>query len=310
MLAPMSITNIKQRKATRTSIARQEGRAAYTFIAPFSIGFVIFNVIPFFYALGISMMDYNSLKDLSSLKFIGFDNYARIFNDSIALSAIVKSGFYTLIYVPGVIILSFLMAVLFNAKFYMRPLSRTLILMPYVANVVAISIVWAIVLDPYDGPVNTLLRGFGIAPPMWLGGTGSALPTIGMISIWLNFAFQTIVFLAALQGVPKDYYEAAELDGAGRLRKMINITIPLVSPTTFFLVITSVIGSFQNYSIVRMLTGGGPGTSSRVLSLNIYEEAFSFNKFSYASAQSMIQFLIILAFTIVLMKGQKKWVHY
>lgn len=306
----MSRVNLNTRKLACHSISKQEGTAAYTFIAPFLIGFLIFNVIPFFYAFGISLMDYNSLKALSSLRFIGLENYVRFFNDSIALGAVWKSAIYTLVYVPGVIVLSFLVAVLFNVKFYWRTLSRTFILMPYVANVVAISIVWSIVLDPYDGPVNSILRSVGFDPPMWLGGTSTALPTIGMVSIWQNFAFQTIVFLAALQGVPRDYYEAAELDGAGRWRKMINITVPLVSPTTFFLVITSVINSFQNFSIVRMLTGGGPGTASRVLSLNIYEEAFSYNKFSYASAQSIIQFLVILALTILLMKGQKRWVHY
>lgn len=300
----------KHPKGARNSIARQESRAAYMFVLPFLIGFVVFSVVPFIYALGISVMNYNSLKDISSIKFTGLDNYVRVFQDPIALQAMGKSLYYTAVYVPGVIVVSFLVAVLFNEKFYLRPLSRTLILIPYVANVVAIAMVWSIVLDPYEGPVNTILKSIGLNPPMWLGGIDSALPTIGMISIWLNFSFQTIVFLAALQGVPRDYYEAAELDGAGRLRKMMNITVPMVSPTTFFLVVTSVIGSFQNYSIVRMLTNGGPGISSRVLSLNIYEEAFSYNKFSYASAQSILQFLIILVFTIILMKGQKKWVHY
>lgn len=300
----------RQPAGSRGSIARQESRAAYTFILPFLIGFLIFSVVPFFYAVGISLTNYNSLKPFSSIRFAGLDNYVRFFQDPIALQSLLKSLYYTAVYVPGVIVTSFIIAVLFNEKFYMRKLSRTLILIPYVANVVAIAMVWSIVLDPYEGPVNTILRGIGLDPPMWLGGTSSALPTIGLISIWLNFSFQTIVFLAALQGVPRDYYEAAELDGAGRFRKMLSITVPLVSPTTFFLLVTSIIGSFQNYSIVRMLTNGGPGIASRVLSLNIYEEAFSFNKFSYASAQSVLQFLVILVFTIILMKGQKKWVHY
>lgn len=306
----MSGIDVIKGKSKQYSIVKEEARAAYLFIAPFFIGFIIFIIIPFLYAFVISLMDYNSLKQLDKVRFYGLENYIRFFNDPIAINAIWKSAVYTMIYVPGLIVVSFLMAVLFNISFYWRTLSRTFILMPYVSNVVAISIVWSIVLDPYDGPVNWVLKNLGFNPPLWLGGLGTALPTVAMISIWLNFAFQTIVFLAALQGVPKDYYEAADLDGASRWRKMINITIPLVSPTTFFLLITSVINSFQNFSIVRMLTNGGPGTSSRVLSLNIYEEAFSYNKFSYASAQSIIQFLIILVITIVLMKGQKKWVHY
>lgn len=300
--------NTKKRK--QASIYKQEGRAALIFILPFLIGFAIFNIIPFVYALVISFMDYNTLKDISTIKFLGFDNYVKFFNDPIALKAVVKSFTYTAIYVPGLLISSFFVAILFNRQFFMRKLSRTMILIPYVANVVAIAMVWSIILDPYDGPVNTILSGLGFDPPMWLGGTSTALPTIAIISIWLNFSFQTIVYLAALQEVPSELYEAAELDGANAIQRIFKITVPLVSPTTFFLMVTSIIGSFQNYAIVRMLTNGGPGISSRVLSLNIYEEAFSYNKFSYASAQSMVQFAVILVFTIILVRGQKKWVHY
>lgn len=298
------------KKRKYVSTFKQEKKAALMFILPFMIGFAVFNVIPFFYALVISFMDYNSLKDMSTIKFLGLDNYIRFFNDPIALKAIVKSFTYTAIYVPGLLIGSFFVAVLFNRQFYLRKLSRTLILIPYVANVVAIAMVWSIVLDPYDGPVNTIIRSLGFEAPMWLGGTETALPTIAVIAIWLNFSFQTIVYLAALQEVPVELYEAAELDGASPLKRILKITVPLVSPTTFFLMITSIIGSFQNYAIVRMLTNGGPGISSRVLSLNIYEEAFAYNKYSYASAQSIVQFAIILVFSIILLRGQKKWVHY
>ncbi|MWV43967.1 ABC transporter permease subunit [Paenibacillus sp. HJL G12] len=288
----------------------RERGAAWVFVLPFVIGFLIFNIIPMAYSVYISFMDYNSFKALNSIKFIGFDNYVRLFHDPIALNAFVKSFIYTVFYVPGLILLSFLVATLLNRAFALRALTRTLILMPYVANVVAVSIVWSILLDPFGGPVNQLLTKLGMDPPLWLSGVKTALPTIAGINVWQSLAFQTIVFLAALQGVNKELYEAADIDGASRWRRLWSITLPVISPTTFFLVITSIIGSFQNYASVRMLTNGGPGTSSRVISLNIYEEAFTLNHYSYASAQAIILFAIVLVITIIQWKGQKRWVHY
>ncbi|GGH10503.1 carbohydrate ABC transporter permease [Paenibacillus segetis] len=309
MVAHLLFSEVNYLKSIRLMMKSGEARAGILFILPFFIGFLIFNILPIIYALFISFVDYNTLKP--SFNFIGFDNFVRVFHDQIALNAYLKSLIYTLLYVPGVIIVSFLVSVVLNRKFHWRPVSRTMILIPYVANVVAIAMVWSIILDPYDGPINALLHLIGISnPPMWLGGVGSSLPTIALINVWQSIAFQTIVFLAALQGVPKELYEASELDGAGKWRQMINITIPLVSPTTFFLVITSIIGSFQNYASVRALTNGGPGVSSRVISLNIYEEAFTYNRYSYAAAQAILLFVIILIVTIIQWKGQKKWVHY
>lgn len=286
-----------------------EAKAGIGFVLPFLAGFLIFNLFPLLYAFYISLVDYNTLKP--SFNFIGFDNFTRIFHDPIALQAYWSSFLYTLIYVPALIVLSFFLAVLLNRKFFLRPVSRTMILIPYVANVIAIAMVWSMILDPYDGPVNAFLHLIGVQnPPMWLGGTKTALPTIALVNVWQSLSFQTIVFLAALQGVPKELYEASELDGAGRWKKIRNVTIPLVSPTTFFLVITSVIGSFQNYASVRALTNGGPGVASRVISLNIYEEAFTYNRYSYAAAQAILLFGVILVITIIQWRGQKKWVHY
>ncbi|MBQ4899239.1 sugar ABC transporter permease [Paenibacillus sp. Marseille-P2973] len=293
----------------RESMKSSEAKAGIGFILPFLAGFLIFNLFPLLYAFYISLVDYNTLKP--SFNFIGFDNFTRIFHDPIALQAYWSSFLYTLIYVPALIVLSFFLAVLLNRKFFLRPVSRTMILIPYVANVIAIAMVWSMILDPYDGPVNAFLHLIGVQnPPMWLGGTKTALPTIALVNVWQSLSFQTIVFLAALQGVPKELYEASELDGAGRWKKVRNVTIPLVSPTTFFLVITSVIGSFQNYASVRALTNGGPGVASRVISLNIYEEAFTYNRYSYAAAQAILLFGVILVITIIQWRGQKKWVHY
>jgi multiple sugar transport system permease protein len=298
-------------KQRSVSIKQQERWVAVSFVAPFLLGFLLFNIFPIIYALAISFMDYNQLRQLTTIHFLGIGNYTRMLSDPIVGSAFLKSFYYSLVYVSGIMVFSFLFAELLNKTFYLRAISRTMILVPYVANVVAVAMVWSILLDPFDGPVNSVLRTFGIHnPPLWLGGTNTALATVGLINVWQNLAFQTIVFLAALQGVPKDLYEACEIDGASKWQKIKYVTLPLVSPTTFFLIVTSIIGSFQNYASVRMLTNGGPGISSRVISVNIYEDAFSFNQYSYSSAQAMVLFFLILVITILQWKVQKKWVHY
>ncbi|WP_157950151.1 carbohydrate ABC transporter permease [Vallitalea okinawensis] len=290
---------------------KQEERLGWLFIMPFIMGFFIFNLLPLIYGVVISFLDFNSLGAMNNLEFVGLENYIKIFQDKIALSAYVKSFYFTIIYVTGIISSSLIMALLLNRKFYLRTLTRTMIYLPYVANVIAVAMIWSIILDPYDGPVNTLLGLAGVENlPMWLGGVKTALPTVALINVWLNLAFQTIVFLAALQEVPKELYESASIDGASAWNRFLNVTLPMISPTTFFLIITSIIGSFQNYAIISALTQGGPGIATRVIAKNMYDEAFVYSKFSYSSAQAMILFVIILFITIVQWKGQKKWVHY
>lgn len=293
------------------NLRKQEEKAAITMVLPFMIGFIIFGLIPVIYAIVLSFLNYNSLMDLKEVKWVGLSNYVQVFQDEVALKSFLKSFYYILIYVPSTLIFGFTMAILLNKAFYGRTVIRTFILMPYVSNLVAVAMVFSILLDPFNGPVNTLLGYLGVDnPPMWLAGSKEVIPTVAMISVWQGSAFHTIVYLAALQGVPKELYEAAEIDGASPWKKIKNITLPMISPTTFFLIIVSIINALQNYSAIKVYTDGGPGDASRVISYNIYEEAFSYNHFSYAGAQSVLLFLIVLAITIIQWKGQKKWVHY
>jgi len=207
--------------------------------------------------------------------------------------------------------ISLLMAILMNNSFYLRRFTRSLILMPYVSNVAAIAIVWSIILNPFDGPVNFILRGLGLRNlPMWLAGVRTALTVSALIYTWQNLAFQTIVFLAAIQEVPAELNEAGHIDGANAWQRFAHITFPGISPTTFFLVISTIIGSTQNFAIIQNLTGGGPGTATEVAAINIYNLAFKYNKYSVASAQSVLLFLVLLAITILQWRGEKKWVNY
>lgn len=295
----------------KLSSRKQEIITGYLFLAPFMVGLIIFVIAPIIYTIYLSMMDFNTMRDLKNLKFVGFKNYIDVFSDMTAVKSYLRNIEYSIIYVPSMIILSLIMASLMNKKFKLRTISRTMIFMPYVANVTAVAIVFNVILNPFDGPVNTVLRLIGIPnPPQWLIDPATVMPTTALIATWSNLAFQTIVFLAAMQDVPIELYEAADIEGAGAWARFTKITLPWISPTTFFLIVTTIIGSTQNFSNVYTLTGGGPGDSTTVAVISIYNNAFQFGKFSFASAQTMILFVVLLVITIIQWGGQKKWVHY
>jgi multiple sugar transport system permease protein len=299
--------------ARRSSILLREGRVALLFIAPFFLGFAVFNLLPLFYSVFLSLVNFNSFGEIRVNEFIGARNYLRAFADRLAMASYARSFLFSLIYVAGIIVVSFFAALLLDRKLYLRTVSRTMIYMPYVANVVAIGIVWSIVLNPFEGPINTLLRAIGVPEkslPQWLTGVRSSLPTVAAIKVWQNLAFQTIVFLAALQDVPRELYECAEIDGAGWWRKLFRITLPMISPTTFFLIVVTVIGSFNSFSIVKALTDGGPGNATRIITVFIYEQAMKYSYYSYANALACLLFLFILVVTLIQWKAQVRWVHY
>ncbi|MBU3157156.1 carbohydrate ABC transporter permease [Clostridium estertheticum] len=299
---------------TKGSMEKQEGGIAIFFLAPFMIGYLIFELIPIISTVVMSFINLNSLRgitDFASIKFVGFENYINIFKDSDAIMAYGRSMLYTLYYVPLLNIIAIVLALLITRQLYLRTAIRTMIFMPYVANIVAVAILFGTLLNPFGGPINELLKSLGINnPPMWLFGKNTSLPTIAGISIWKDLAFQMVVYMAAINNVSKELYESADVEGASIFTKITKITIPMISPTIFAMVITSIINSFQNYAIVKTMTDGGPGNASRVAVLNIYQQAFEYNKFSYASAQAMLLFLIILVVTLIQWKGQKRWVHY
>ncbi len=304
---------VAQKAVRRSAALRREGRTALLFIAPFFLGFLVFNLLPLFYSVFLSLVNFNSFGEIRTDQFVGLRNYLRAFADRLALASFGRSFYFSLLYVIGIIVLSLFVALLLNRRLYLRTVSRTMIYMPYVANVVAIGIVWSIVLNPFSGPINSLLALAGVpkgALPQWLLGVRSSLPTIAAIKVWQNLAFQTIVFLAALQDVPRELYECAEIDGAGWWRRLLRITLPMISPTTFFLIVVTVIGSFNSFAIVKALTDGGPGSSTRIITLFIYEQAVKYSYYSYANALACLLFVFILAVTLVQWKAQEKWVHY
>jgi multiple sugar transport system permease protein len=295
----------------KLSTKNQEIITGFAFLAPFMIGYTIFVIIPVFYTVFLSMMDFDNIGKMSHMKFVGLRNFIEIFKDQATVGSYFKSLEYSLVYIPCMIIFSLLMASLMNKNFKLKTLSRTMIFMPYVANVTAVAIVFNVILNPFDGPVNKILKSIGFNnPPQWLLDTSMALPVSALIAVWANMTFQTILFLAAMQDVPQEMYEAADLEGASSWTKLTRITLPWISPTTFFLVVTTIIGSTQNFSNIYTLTKGGPGGATEVAMVSIYKNSFEFNKFSFASAQTIVLFGVLLIVTIIQWRGQKKWVHY
>ncbi|MCT4544297.1 MAG: sugar ABC transporter permease [Vallitalea sp.] len=295
----------------KLSISKKEAITGMLFILPYTIGFILFHGLPFVLSFVLSMTDLRFISKLDNVHFVLLDNFKEMFNDPFFWQAFTKSILYSVIYVPLIMILSLVLALLVNKKIYAKNTIRTMIFMPYVSNIVAISLVWSLLLAPMDGPINNLLRSIGITnTPMWLMGIKTALPTVAIIAVWQGIGLQFVTYLAALQGVPKELIEASQIDGANRWQSFRHVTLPLISPTTFFLLITSIICSLKNFDIVQVLTKGGPGTSSRVLSLNIVRETFTSYRMGYASAQAIFVFIFILIITMIQWRGQKKYVNY
>ena len=301
----------KNTKVQRYKFGKEEQRLGYLFILPFTIGFFIFHALPVFVSIVVSTTNMEFLSNLSNLKFIGLRNFVRLFQDTDVMQALFRSFTYTILYVPTIIILGLFLALLINGQIYAKGFIRTAFFMPYVSNFVAIAIVWSVVLDYKDGIINQTLRSFGVSnPPLWLMGEKTVIPTIVFIVTWQGVGLFMIVYLAALQNVPKELYEAANIDGANFREKFIHITLPMISPTTFFCIVTAIITSFQNFGPIQVLTKGGPGQASTTLGINIYLETFSNYRMGYATAQAIVLFVIILIFTIIQWNSQKRWVNY
>ncbi|CAG7639908.1 carbohydrate ABC transporter permease [Paenibacillus allorhizosphaerae] len=290
---------------------KKEAFTGWLFIMPAIIGFGLLTVIPIIFSLVISFTDWNFMEGLKGIRFTGFHNYTQMWSDQWFTDSLKNNLIFAVTTVPLIMIFSLLTAVGLNhGAFFKTPL-RMIIFMPYVSSIVAVSLVWALLYSPSQGPINQALRRFGIEhPPGWLSDPKWALAAIIIMSVWAAIGYNMVIYLAGLQSIPKDLYEASSIDGAGKVRQFFSVTIPLLSPTTFFVLITCIIHSFQVFAAIFMMTQGGPGTSTSVLTFYIYQTGFSFYKMGYASAMAWILTLIIFLVTIVQWIGQKRWVNY
>lgn len=286
----------------------RESRLAWIFITPYLIGYTLFHFLPLVISFFMSFTDLKYISKLDSVEFVGLNNYIEIFSDDMFKKSMLNSMLFTLMYVPLILIIGLVLAVLVNKNLYVRNLIRSMLFMPYVSNMVAVAVVWSILLDPISGPINMFLRAVGIKDvPMWLMSSDSALFTVTIIAVWQGVGLQFVTYLAALQNVPLELKEAASIDGANKRQIFFHVTLPCIMPTTFLLTITSTIGSLKNFTIIQVMTAGGPGNATTVLPLNIVNTAFSTMRMGYASAQAMVMFAIVMAITAVQWKLQKKY---
>jgi multiple sugar transport system permease protein len=296
---------MKTRRLSRTNRNRL---IALGFLTPNLLGFLVFTVIPIGIGIGMSLFKWDGANEPV---FIGLYNFARMFTDGKFQSSLFITFLYTALTVPITIILSLLVASLLTANIRFSTFYRSIFFFPYIASIVAVAIVWQFLYHADMGPINEFLRSIGIAdPPRWTSSKDTALVAVAIMNVWRSVGYYMVLYIAGIVGIPTVYYEAAAVDGANVWQRFWHITLPMLSPTTFFVVIISIINSFQSFTPIYVMTGGGPGTATQVLVFRIYEEAFVLSNFGYASAMAVVLFLIVLLFTIFQFRSQEKQVVY
>ncbi len=291
-----------------TRMERREMLTGMAFILPSFLGFLVFTLIPVIISLFLSFTKWNFMEGWGAIKFTGLENYIRLFTDEWFLNSYRNNILFTLFTVPALLALGLVMATVINKHIFGGGAVRVMIFIPYIASVVAVCAVWMVLLQPSYGPVNQILRAIGIEnPPNWLADFKWSLPSIMIIYVWQQVGYYSIVFLAGLKGIPEDVYEAARVDGASTIRQFFSITIPLISPTTFFLAIMGIIGSFKVFDQISVLTQGGPGSSSSVMAYYVYRTAFEYFDMGYANTLAWALFVLVFAVTLIQWKLQAKF---
>lgn len=288
--------------------ARKQRLIGYLFVLPNIIGVLIFFFIPALFIIAISFTDWKFTTKTAN--FVGLRNFERLMHDDMFYESLVNTVVF-LVSVPVSIMLAFFVALLLNKQVYIKSWLRAMYFLPYITSGVAVAFVWMLLFDAQKGPINQLLRAIGISnPPGWFSTTSTAMISYDIIWIWLLLGYNMVIYLAALQEVPRELLEAAKVDGAKPWHTVTRIILPLVSPTTFFLLLTGFVITIKAFGIIEAVTRGGPGTSSQVLSLYVYKTAFRYYDMGYAGAISIVLFAFILLITLLQWYGQKKWVHY
>ena len=270
----------------------------YTFVLPDFIGLLVFIIIPIIYSFYMSLYDWN----FANIKqFIGIQNYVTMFSDSEWWQSLGRTFKLTLLYVPALFIL---FAVLINYVKNEKAAGfvKTAFLLPYSITSVIASCLWMFLYMDRSGFINVFLKAFGLKGEKFLGSTSQAMVCIAVVLIWINLGYNIILFLSAIKDIPYSYYEAAKLDGANSWQTFWKITFPLLKPTSIFVLITSVIASFQCLDLIMVMTGGGPAKSTEVASLYIYKQSFEMMKAGYGAGLSVVMFLILTVLAVIMLK--------
>lgn len=276
------------------------------YVAPWIAGFALFTVYPFAYSLYLSMTSWTGI---GPKQFVGLHNYVQMFTDDpLFLKSLWNTAYYMIFSLPGQMLVAFLLAILLNQRVRLMPVFRVAFYLPSVTAGVATAVLWVYILGP-DGVVNQFLSLFGLQGPNWFGSTTWAMPGLIIMSFW-GVGQTMVIYLAALQSVPKDLYDSAEIDGANSLQRTRHVTFPMITPVIFLTLILGVINSAQTFTVALVITNGGPNNSTLFILLYIYNNAFRFFKLGYASAMAWMLFLMMLLFTAVQFVLARRWVFY
>jgi len=281
----------------RLSLAvRRDWLPALLFLTPNIVSIGLFTLLPVVAGFFLSFTSWDMLSDPV---WIGFDNYLKLISDRQFWNSLGNTVIYTMIVIPGGLALSLALALALNSKIKGTAFYQAVFFLPYVSSTVAVALVWKWIYHPDYGVLNAILKAVGLPGVNWLTDPKIALVSVAMVQIWQTAGYNMVLFLAGLRSIPREYYEAARLDGATPWQTFWSITVPLLMPTIFFVTTTSIIASFQVFNLIYVMTGGGPGTSTKVYVYYLWENGFSFFKMGYASALAYVLFIIILAITLL-----------
>jgi multiple sugar transport system permease protein len=284
----------------------REWAEGYIFAAPFIIGFLVFTAGPMGYSIWMALQRWNLI---SPPQYVGLKNFIEMLSDPQVNLSLYNSAFYTIFAVPIQLVISFTLALALTQKIKFRDVYRSGFYMPIIIPLVAWSVVWQRVLHPEFGILNEMLGWLGIPPQPWLFDPSLAKPAFIFMSFWM-IGRQMVIFIAGLGNIPDSLLEAANIDGAGPIRRLFSITIPLMTPLIFYNMVIAIVNSFQSFIPARVMTDGGPENATLFAVLNIYREGFNFFNMGYASALAWEFFVIVIGFTIVQFYGSRRWVYY
>lgn len=281
---------------------------AWLFVTPVVIGIVVLQVFPILFSLFASLTDWNLI---SSPNWVGLDNYLSLFRTDPFFGQTLR---FTLIYSCSIIFiaipLSLFIALMLNQKIAGKTLFRAILFLPVIIPTASAALAWRWLYEPTSGIFNQILIAVGISPIPWLTSTQTAIWAVIIEAIWANLGLNVVIFLAGLQNISEQYYEAAEIDGAGNWQKFRHITLPMLSPTTFFVLVIGVINTLQAFDIPYIMTNGGPANATQTVVMYLYSNAFRLQRMGLASAIGYIVFIIILLVTFMNFRLEKRWVFY
>jgi multiple sugar transport system permease protein len=296
------------KKKSKSKLMRKEKWYGYLFISPMVIGFTLFLLAPIIAAFAMSLTEWSLIGDRH---FVGWGNYVKAFTaDDTFRDTVWNTFYFTAVFVPLNIVVTLGLALLLKEKMWGVGFFRTVIFTPVVTSFVVWSILWKYIFQTENGLINSILKLVGITGPAWLYTASLAMPVVIVVALIKSMGINMVIFLAALNDVPKMYYEAAQIDGASRWKTFTNVTFPLISSSMFLVTIVTMIGSFKVFANIYVLTRGGPGTSTYVFVYYIYQLAFETFQFGYATAIAYILFVIIVVLTILQWNLRRRWVHH